>query len=81
MHDRKIKVLCFYRFHGFVNGKIETHTDSVIIFVDKSSEIRENFETSMRDIIKKWNPRYSVGPKPYSHKLVGWLSENGMRNF
>lgn len=80
MPKRRVKVLCFYKYWARVYGSTQEHTDSIMIDVERSDEIRSRFEEQMRIRVSMWTSEF-VGPRPQCYRIQGWMAENGRRVF
>lgn len=72
----QIKVLCFFRYWVTANKESVEYSDSLMISVNKMSQVYETFMTKIRSHIARWGYGW-VGPRPTMYELCGWISEDG----
>lgn len=72
-------VLCFYEYVGRDVNRTTRLTDSVMIKVEFTDQIIDEFERVMRQYKQKWAYGISPGPFPLEWKLLRYLPEHGQR--
>lgn len=65
-------VLCLFRYEAKSEGRIAWYRDSIMIAVDKPSQIVSEFE---RVITERRRIGWATGPYPKRWELTGYLTE------
>jgi hypothetical protein len=75
-----VKVLCTFRGWFKAAGSSVSFVDSVMIKVERHSEIPEAFQWEMKRRLRMASP-FTVGPVPKFWELLSYLPEHGRRRF
>jgi hypothetical protein len=80
-YREKTPVLCIYEYTGRQYGSTKRHIDSIMITVEFSDQILDEFERVMRKRVLLWHPDRNVGPCPVEWSLVSYQTPKGEANF
>lgn len=79
-YREKTLVLCIYEYIGREQNVTKRLTDGVMIKVEFSDQIADEFEAVMRKRSQEWNFNMP-GLRPLEWTLKRWMSANGKRKF
>ena len=76
-YREKTPVLCIFEYVGRDERGTRRLTDSLMVEVEFSDQIEDEFERAVRRRMQTWG----VGPRPMEWTLLKYLTPNGERTF